>query len=58
MDTKDQLKLVGKKMAALAVELAQLKNNRRRAAIIAQIIRLGTFYQSIKSGDDLLLQDR
>ena len=58
MDTKDQLKFVGKKMAALAVELAQLKNNRRRADIIAQIIRLGTFYQSIKSGDDLLLQDR
>jgi hypothetical protein len=35
-----------------------LKNYRAWADIIAQIIRLGTLYQSMKSGDDLLLQDR
>ena len=55
---EDQLKIVGTKMTDLVGELTQLKNNRARAEIIAQIIRLGMFYQSIKSGDDLLLQDR
>jgi hypothetical protein len=59
MDTKAQLELLGKLMDDLAAEVGKLKDNpATRAEVIAQIIRLGTLYQAIKSGDDLMLQDR
>ena len=45
-------------LAAVGDAWLSIKNYRAWADIIAQIIRLGTLYQSIKSGDDLLLQDR
>ena len=46
-------------MDTLAAELGRLKDSQAtRTELIAQIIRLGTLYQAIKTGEDLLLQDR
>ena len=58
-DTKEQLELVDKLMDTLATEIGRLKDSQTtRAELIAQIIRLGALYQAIKTGEDLLLQDR
>lgn len=46
-------------MDTRAAELGRLKDSQAtRTELIAQIIRLGTLYQAIKTGEDLLLQDR
>ena len=58
-DTKEQLELVDKLMDTLATEVGRLKDSETTCAeLIAQIIRLGALYQAIKTGEDLLLQDR
>ena len=58
-DTKEQLELVDKLMDTLATEVGRLKDSQAtRVELTAQIIRLGALYQAIKTGEDLLLQDR
>ena len=51
--------MVTKQMDDLTAELGQVENDlMRRAEIIAQIIRLGRLYLSLRGDPDLALQDR
>jgi hypothetical protein len=56
---KNNLEFVDKLLDALEAELGQLKDKPASwAELMAQINRLGTLYQSVRTGDDSSLQDR